>query len=759
MLPSSIHAHPRRLVQRTPAGLLVAALAAALAVPASAGDRPDGATGPTPPSEPPEAVATQGTVTPVLDGDVLGDPAWSAVPALTAFWQITPDEGAPASQATEVRILFTADTLYFGVVCRDREPSGIVVNESRRDSPLTDTDSFQIILDTYRDRQNGFVFGTNPAGLEYDGQVTNEGQGGGGVTARQGALLGGFNQNWDAAWTVRARSGDFGWSAEFAIPFTTLRYDRSKAPVWGLNFQRNIRRRNEQAFWAPLPRQYDLFRLSRAGSLAGLLPPPQRNLKLSPYALGAASESPATGLPRDTTGEVGGELKWSVTPSLALDVTVNTDFAQVEVDEQQINLDRFNLFYPEKRPFFLENAGLFTMGTPGEVDLFFSRRIGIGPSGQVLPILGGARLSGKAGGFNVGIVDMQTRDAPGVPASNFGAVRVSRELPNRSRIGAIFVNRDGTGDGAPAGDHNRTYGADARWGIGRYGTLEGYVAKTDTPGLEGSDHAVNLQASLNSEAWWLIAGFTEVGENFNPEVGFLRRAGYRKPEGMVMYRHRPKDLLGLLELRPHVSYRGFFKPDGFQESGFLHVDSHFEWRSGWELHTGVNFTEEGVIQPFEIYPGLSVPPGTYEHVEAQLVGITNQGAPLSLEARVTAGGFFGGSRVSPTLALRGRLGEAFNAYVDFSRNDVSLPGGSFVTNLVKLRLSYSFTPRLYLQALLQYNDVIDNWSTNLRLGWLQTANTGLFVVYNENRDPTQGGVGLRDRSLTIKYSHMFDLLD
>ncbi len=710
------------------------------------------------PSEPPEAVATRGVAAPVVDGDVLADPAWAAVPPLTDFWQIAPDAGAPASQPTEVRIVFTEDTLYFGVVCRDREPAGIVVNESRRDSELTDTDSFQIILDTYRDRQNGFVFGTNPAGLEYDGQVTNEGEGGG-VTPGLGSSLGGFNKNWDASWTVRTRTGDFGWSAEFAIPFRTLRYDRSKAPVWGLNLQRNIRRRNEQSFWAPLPRQYDLFRLSRAGSLAGLEPPRQRNLKLSPYALGSASESPATGTARDTQGEAGGELKWSVSPSLALDATVNTDFAQVEVDEQQINLDRFNLFYPEKRPFFLENAGFFSLGTPGEVDLFFSRRIGIGPAGEVVPILGGARLSGKLAGFNVGVVDMQTRSTPGVPASNFAAARVSRELANRSRIGAIFVNRSGTGDDTPPGDSNQTYGADARRGVGRYGALEGYAAKTRTPGLSGSDHAFNVQASLDAPAWWLVAGFTEVGENFNPEVGFLRRSGYRKPEGLVMFRHRPKDFLGLLELRPHVSYRGYFTPDGFQESGFLHMDSHFEWKSGWELHTGVNVTREGVLRAFEIYPGVKVPPGSYDNTEVQLVGITNQGAPLSLETRVTAGGFFGGSRVSTTAELRGRVGEALNAYVDLSRNDVSLPEGRFVTNLVKLRLSYSFSPRLYVQALVQWNDVIDNWSTNLRLAWLQTANTGFFVVYNENRDPTTGGVGLRDHSFTIKYSHMFDLLD
>jgi hypothetical protein len=709
------------------------------------------------PESPPEARAVRAEERPLVDGDVLGDPSWAGVPALTEFWQTAPEAGAPASQPTEVRIVYTDDTLYFGVVCRDSDPDGIVVNESRRDSPLDDTDSFQIILDTYRDGQNGFVFGTNPAGLEYDGQVTNEGQGGG---VSLGSSLGGFNKNWDASWQVRTSIGDFGWSAEFAIPFSTLRYDRDAARQWGLNLQRNIRRRNERAYWAPLPRQYDLFRVSRAGTLAGLEPPPQRSLKLSPYVLGQSKESPELGRGRDRGGQMGGDVKWTVRPSLALDLTVNTDFAQVEVDEQQINLDRFNLFYPEKRPFFLENAGLFTLGTPGEVDLFFSRRIGIGPEGQVVPILGGARLSGKLGGVNVGLLDMQTRSyRDTIPASNFAVARVSRELKNRSRIGAIFVNRQATGALAAPGDNSQTYGADARLGIGRYGAVEGYVAGTRTPGLSGRDHAYNIGASLNAPAWELNAMYTEVGESFNPEVGFLARTGYRKPEGLILYRHRVRDFLGLLEVRPHVSYRGYWKPDGFQESGFLHVDNHLEWKSGWEVHTGVNFTREGVIEPFEIYPGVVVTPGTYDDAEAQLVGITNQGAPLSLEARLNAGGFFGGSRASTGLALRGRLGESFNAYVDYARNDVSLPEGRFVTNLLKARLSYSFSPHLYLQALLQYNDVVDTWSTNLRLGWLQTANTGLFVVYNESRDPERGGIGLKDRSFTVKYSHTFDLLD
>ena len=716
------------------------------------------------PSEPPAALAVRLAAAPSVDGDVLGDAAWTSVPPLTDFWQTAPVSGAPASERTEVRIGYTDDTLFFGIVCHDSDPAGIVVNGSRRDSPLDETDAVQIILDTYRDRQNGFVFGTNPAGLELDGQVTNEGVGGGasGGPGNAGGSLSGYNGNWDAAWTVKTRSGDFGWSAEFAIPFRTLRYGRGSSREWGLNVQRNIRRRNEQAYWAPLPHQYNLFNVSRAGSLTGLEPPPQRNLKLLPYVLGELQESPALGTPRDTSGELGGDLKWSVTPSLALDATVNTDFAQVEVDEQQINLDRFNLFYPEKRPFFLENAGLFTMGSPGEVDLFFSRRIGIGPDGEVVPIAGGARLSGKlAASTSACSTCRRAASASEVNASNFAAARVSRELPNRSRAGAIFVSRVGTGQLAPADDTNTTLGADGKWGIGRYGAVEGYAAKTSTPGLSGRDHAFNLGANLASPAWELNAEYTEVGVNFNPEVGFLARRDFRKPEGVVLRRFRPRDTLGLLEIRPHVSYRGYWKPDGFQESGFLHVDNHLEWKSGWEVHTGIDFTREGVLQPFQIYPGVTVPPGTYDHREAMLVLITNQGAPLSFETRVTLGGFFGGSRATHSSVLRGRLGEAFNASVDYTRNDVSLPDGRFVTNLVKTRLSYSFSPRLYVQALLQYNDVIDNWSTNLRFGWLHAANTGLFVVYNENRDTDRDplGIGVRDRTFTVKYSHTFDMLD
>ena len=309
---------------------------------------------------------------PVIDGDVLGDPAYEDASVATGFSQNRPDEGRPASDRTEVRIVYTDDTLYFGVVCYTRDAGTIIVADSRRDSQLNETDSFQIILDTFLDQQNGFVFGTNPAGIEYDGQVSNEGQGSGrmggggsgGGSQQQRGSGGGFNLNWDGAWQVEAQVTEIGWTAEFAIPFRTLRYPGGSSQTWGVNFQRNIRHRNERSFWAPLPRQFNLNRLSLAGLLQGLEVPSQGNLKLTPYVLGEAVRSAAR--PETiSTGNFGADLKYSVTPGMTLDLTYNTDFAQVEVDDQQINLDRFNLFFPEKRPFFLENAGLFSVGRPG----------------------------------------------------------------------------------------------------------------------------------------------------------------------------------------------------------------------------------------------------------------------------------------------------------------------------------------------------------------------------------------------------------
>ena len=554
-----------------------------------------------------------------------------------------------------------------------------------------------------------------------------------------------------------------GWSAEFAIPFRTLRYPARSVQEWGLNFQRNIRRKNEIAYWAPLPRQYDLYRLSLAGTLAGLSIPAQRNLQVTPYVLGQSRRDGTLERGSKEDGDIGLDAKYSVTPSMTLDATFNTDFAQVEVDEQQINLDRFNLFFPEKRPFFLENAGLFSVGMNGEAEVFFSRAIGIGADRREIPIVGGARLSGRVTDrTSIGVLNMQTQDTRGLPGNNFTVARVLRELPNRSAFGAMFVNREGTGDLAGRNNYNRSYAFDGRVGLGKNGLVNGFVARTQTPGVRGDQYAFEFGATHNTEAWRLGAGYGEVGANFDPQVGFLAREdGFRKAEFSVnrSIRLERDQFWKFLELRPHATYNAYWNFDGYQETGRIHLDNHWVFRAGHEFHTGMNLTREGVIAPFEIFPGVSVPVGTYEHSEAQLVAMTNQGAPVSARFRTTFGGFFGGSRVnvSPQVALR--LRNTLTADVNWSHNDIDLPWGDFITNLVSSRISYSFTPRIYLQTLLQYNDRADVWSSNVRFGWLNQANTGLFVVYNNTKGLEDSTLLRPDRSLTIKFSRLIDLLN
>ncbi len=709
---------------------------------------------------------------PEIDGDVLGEAIWDDIVPVTGFLQNTPDEGQPASERTEVRIIYTEDTVYFGIVAYVSDPSTIIVLDSRRDSSLDDTDSFQIIIDTYLDKQNGFVFGTNPAGLEYDGQVTNEGQGsgrfgGGGIVRRSGSQQqrgsgGGFNVNWDGVWQVGAEISEIGWTAEIAIPFRTLRYPSGDVQTWGLNFQRNIRSRNEQSYWAPLPRQFRLHRLSLAGELQGIEVPPQRNLKLTPYVLGEAlrrtDDTKTTAL-----GDFGADLKYSISPSVTLDLTYNTDFAQVEVDDQQVNLDRFNLFFPEKRAFFLENAGLFSVGQPGQLEVFFSRRIGIGESGGQIPILGGGRLSGKVGNnTNVGFLNIQTEsvNATGTPSNNFTVARVRQDFQNRSNVGAMFVNRGGTGNLAGERDYNRSYAVDGRWGIGQAGTVSGFAAQTDTPGLEGDTHAFNMAANYDSERYQLRGGFTEVGPNFNPEVGFYARRGYRRSDANVRTTFRPENPLGILEWFPHASHYTIWNfVTGQQETQYTHLDNGIEWRNGYQVSTGVNLTKEGVLEPFEIFPGVTVPVDTYDHAEAIMRFNTNRGAPLSFTFTATVGGFFGGDRVQMGPEVSMRVGETFNAQLSWSRNDIDLPGGAFVTNLGSVRLNYSFTTRMFVQALVQYNDRADLWTSNIRFALLSDANTGLFIVYNDTQglgDVRPTGAG---RTLTIKYSQLFDVLN
>lgn len=697
---------------------------------------------------------------PTLDGDVINDAVWRGLQPASGFWQVRPNAGQPASQRTEVTIGYTADALYIGMVAYDDNPAGIIVADSRRDSSLNDTDSFQVIIDGLGNRQSGFIFGTNPAGIEYDGQVMNEGTGGG--FGGGGGTGGGFNLNWDTTWEVRTAIGDYGWSAEMEIPFRSLRYGGGDEQTWSINFQRNIRRNNEVAYWAPLDQQYTLTRISEAGFVEGIQVPQRRNLLITPYALSKVERGGF--LPSGThhDEELGFDLKYSVTSSLTLDATYNTDFAQVEVDDLQVNLDRFSLFFPEKRPFFLENAGQFAVGNPREAEMFFSRRIGVGAGGAQIPIDGGARLTGRVGdNTNIGFLRMRTESISGVAAANdYSVARVNQDLPNRSSVGFMYVERDGDTPSAALGnDNNRTYAIDGRWGIGNETLISGWAAQTDTPGLNGDDQAFGINASYSDADWDLGGGYAEVQANFNPEVGFLSRRDYQKLNARWLRRIRPNDMLNLHEIRPHMNYTEYRDPDGFLESSQLHVDSHWEWENGWEIHTGMNQIREGVKTPFQIVRGITVPVGEYRNEEAQLVFQTDQSAPLSVNIRSNIGGFFNGDRINADPTLRYRIGEKFNTELTWSYSDIELPTGDFTVNLARVRLTYSFTPRMSLQTLVQYNERDDLIATNIRFSWLQSANSGLYLVYNEIDNNGFGAPPERARELIIKYSYIFDFFN
>ena len=710
------------------------------------------------------AVAAGVSDPPVIDGR-LDDAAWGQAAPMTGFIQREPSDGQPASERTEVRVVFDDEALYVGVWAFDSRPTEIVPGERIRDYQVGESDNVILIFDTYKDEQNGFVFGTTPAGIEYDGQVANEGQGGGrfgggggggGQRRFQSGAGGGFNKNWDGSWTVATSLDGEGWYAEFRIPFNTLRYG-TDSPSWGFNVARRIRRLNEESFWSPVPREFNLYRLNYAGDLEGLTPPFRRLATVTPYALTSTARNYEGGETSfNEEADFGGEAKIQVTQGLTFDVTANTDFAQVEVDNQQVNLTRFSLLFPEKRPFFLENAGFFTVGASG-ADLFFSRNIGI-TDGEQVPIRGGARLSGRAGGFNVGLLHIQTNGADSVQLDNaYSVARVARELPNRSRVGALFIDRNGEA----SGDYNRTYAADARVAIGEAVTLSSFIARTETPGLSGNELAYDANAAWASRSWDASAAIREIGENFNPEVGFVPRDGYRSYSWRLQRFVRPDGFLR--EIRPHMSYETFRSrrtgiKKGFEESSRLHLDTHWEWPDGMVVFTTANWVREGLFEPFEISgTEVVVPPGTYEGWEGAFVFNTNRSADVSFNSGFTAGSFLSGDRWNARAGVTLRSGAAFSTSLSLDYNDVNLPEGDFETILLGVNLGYFFTPRIYLQSLIQYSDQIDRLSANVRFGWLNTAGTGFFIVYNEIQgiDQLDGPLG---RSLILKYTRQFNVL-
>ncbi len=710
----------------------------------------------------PVAVATQVDSAPRLDGR-LNDPAWARATVLTGFVQHEPFDGRAATERTEVRIVFDRHALYIGARLHDSDAASIVRGEVRRDAELKDQDAFVVMLDTYLDRQNGFIFGTTPAGIEHDGQVTKEGEGGFGGAVGTGAGASGqtgrANLNWDGTWRVATSVDSAGWTAEFRIPFETLRYAGGRLQRWGLNLARYIRRKNEEDFWSPVGRQYTIYRISQAGTLESIDPPARRVALVTPYTLGTIRRDFVNAGSTDASAEFGADAKLGVTPSLTLDLTYNTDFAQVEVDDQQINLTRFNLFFPEKRPFFLENAGTFSVGAPESVELFFSRRIGIGSESRSVPILGGGRMTGKLAGFTLGLLDIQTErvevaDSTVVEPNNYAVARVLRELPHRSRIGAIAVSRLNTDS---TDDYNVTLGMDGRVGIGEAASLDGFVAHSETPGRSGSSNTWHLSGTYVTRQWEVGAAIRQVDADFNPEVGFLERPAFRFYNFRILRHLRTPKIRWFRETRPHITFRQYDEPDGSPQSRLIHIDSHMLLANGSFFEfPGLNFTREALPDSFAIAQGVKLPPGVYDWLEWGMNYNTNLSAPFSVGGKATVGGFYSGHRAGITANFTARPNQQFQAQLRVNYDNVHLDEGNFVRRLVGVRLAYAFTPSIFLQSLTQYNNQSHSLSANIRFGWLGPAGTGLFVVFNEGRQTGEDSRVL-DRAVIVKFTRQFDL--
>ncbi len=697
------------------------------------------------------AVRADGPI--VVDG-VLEEAIWQGAEPATGFVQSDPVEGQPATEATEVRVAFDGDYLYVGVVCRDTDPSGIVINDIRKDFVGAEQDTFEVLLDTFADRRSGFVFSTNAEGARADTQIANEGRD--------------VNPNWDAVWWVAAKVVPEGWTAEFRIPFKTLRFQPGDGHTWGINFGRRIRRKNEATYWSQVSRAFSIVRASSAGTLTGLPDLAQgRNIRVKPFVLGGAVR-PLGGSDVSFDPSVGLDVKAGLGPSLTLDATVNPDFAQAEADEQQVNLTQFSLFFPEKREFFLENSGIFYFGDiprnqrqttrfrPPEEDLllFFSRRIGLTDSGAQVPLYGGLRVTGRAGTFGLGALSMQSEADGGRPGQNYSVVRARRDVLGNSDIGAIVLSRQAAGG---SGDFNRVAGVDVNFRFFKNLSLNGFAAASESPkavGNQGSGKASIGWEDSRKRVQYSLMG---VGAGFRDDLGFVRRTNVVRHFADWASFVQPKSLarFGIRELQPHARAWLYYNPQGDLVTRNAHAALQVTWNSGSRIEYAFEPRVEATTTPFAIAPGVVIPAGRYEWNQHLWVIESDHSRALSFASRITYGGFWSGRQknIQTSVLFRPNHRLFVDVGVQVTDIDLEVPRASLVTTLVNWRTGYSFNTNMFLDALVQYRSDLEQFSTNLRFNLIHRPLSDFFIVYNEQQF-TDGAI-TTGRGVVVKYTHLF----
>lgn len=696
-----------------------------------------------------------------IDGR-LDEDVYKTTPAITDFVQQEPDEFKPATEKTEAWIFFDDDNVYVSAKNYETHPERRVANEMRRDTgQLRQNDTFGVMFDTFLDRRNGYIFYANAIGGLADSQVTDEGP---------------PNADWNTVWDVRTGEFDGGWTIEMAIPFKSLRYQPGTDQKWGINLRRVVRWKNEWSYLAQVPRALTTFRgllkISSAGTLEGLqVPSGSANLELKPFALAGLSTDNTVNpvIDNDANGRIGGDLKYGITQNITADLTVNTDFAQVEVDEQQVNLTRFNLFFPEKRDFFLEGLGTFAFagrasaglaaGSGDAPYLFFSRRIGL-DQGRVIPLRVGGRVTGKAGRVTFGALNVQTGDddAARIEGANFTVLRAKSDILRRSSIGAMFTHRTATPGRTGANDG---LGVDANFSFFQNLRFDAYLAGTRTEGREGDNLSYRGFVDYNADKFGVQAERLVVEPNFLPEIGFVRRTDMRRNFGLLRFSPRPRSIprLRRLTLQSSLNYLTNNQDRLDTREAVGRAEAEFTNSDLFSVSYTDNY--ERLVRPFAIATGVTLPVGSYDFHTTRVGYIGGQQRRISGEVVLETGTFYNGDRTTLSVNTgRMQVTPQVSLEPSMSINWVDLVQGSFTARVARTRATYTITPRMFVSGIVQYNSAGSSFGSNVRFRWEYRPGSELFVVYTDdyNTEEVRPDVtSLRNRALVIKFNRLFRL--
>jgi hypothetical protein len=725
--------------------------------------------GEAPPPVPPAVVSrdTAGHVTvravrvsgPIRIDGKLDEPAYDETASISDYVQQEPNEGQPATERTESWVFFDDNNIYVSARCWDTHPERMVANEMRRDTnQLRQNDTFAVLFDTYHDRRNGYLFYANPIGGFADSQITDENP---------------PNVDWNTIWEVKTGRFSGGWTIEMAIPFKSLRYGPGKDQTWGINLRRVVRWKNEWSHLTQIPRALTTFRgilkVSSAATLVGLqVPSAGPNVEVKPYGISSVTTDNTAKplLTNDLAASIGGDAKYGITPNLTADFTVRTDFAQVEVDEQQVNLTRFNLFFPEKRDFFLEGQGIFAFagrqssglnaGVGDTPYLFFSRRIGL-DAGHAIPILAGGRLTGKPAKFSIGALNVQTNEdqSLNVDSSNFTVLRAKRDILRRSSVGGMYTHRT-TLVGRPGS--NDGYGADATFSFYQNVRMDTYVAQTRTDGKDGGDLSYRGLFDYNADKYGVQAERLEVGRNFNPEIGFVRRLDMRRNYGMLRYSPRPKGI-------PHLRKFAFQGSINYTTNTANRLDTR---ETIGQFQTEFTNSDvaiasyiphfERLVAPFLISPGVRIPPGEYNYHTTHLEYQAGQQRKASGSVVYETGTFYDGTRTSFAVnSARVQVTPQISIEPSMQIDWVDLREGRFTAKVERLRTTYTLTPRIYVSGIVQYNSTNASVGSNLRFRWEYRPGSEVFVVYTDDYNTASPSsiTSLRNRAFVVKVNRLF----